>query len=52
MTFVMMESGALILTVLMGLEMRRQNVPWRSVAVRSLITLGILTAIIVMWRGR
>lgn len=52
MTFVMMESGAVILTLLMGLEMRRQKVPWRSVVVRSVIALGILTAMIAMWRGR
>ena len=31
MTFVMLESGAVILTLLMGLEMLRQKVPWRSV---------------------
>jgi hypothetical protein len=48
----MMESAAVIVTVLMGLEMRRQQVPWRSVVVRSVIALGILTAMIVMWRGR
>jgi len=52
MIFVMMESAAVILAFLMGWEMRRQKVPWRSVVVRSVIALGILTAMIVMWRGR
>ena len=52
MTFVMLESGAVILTLLMGLEMLRQKVPWRSVMIRSVIALSILTAMIVMWRGR
>lgn len=51
MTFVMMESGAIILTLLMGLEMLRQKVPWRSVVIRSVIALGLLTAVIATWRG-
>jgi hypothetical protein len=52
MSFVMMESGAVILTLLMALEMRRQQLPWRRVVVRSLIALGILTGMIALWRGR
>jgi hypothetical protein len=51
MSFVMLESGALILTFLVGWEMRRQRLPWRSVLVRSLIMLGVLSAVIAMWRG-
>ena len=31
MIFVMMESAAVILAFLMGLEMRRQKVPWQGV---------------------
>ena len=52
MSLAIMETGAVILTLLMGLEMRRQKMPWRSVVVRLLIALGILTAMIVLWRGR
>ena len=48
----MLEIGAVILTLLTGLEMRRQRVPWRSVLLRSLIILGIFTGAIAMWRGR
>lgn len=52
MSFIVLESAAAILTFLIGLEMRRQHLPWRSVLVRSLIVLGVLTAMIGMWRGR
>lgn len=52
MTFTVLETGAIILALLIGLEMRRQQRPWRSVLVRSLIVLGVFTALIVMWRGR
>jgi len=51
MTFVMMESGAILLTLLAGWEMRRQRVPWQSVAIRSVLVLAVLTATIAMWRG-
>lgn len=51
MTFMMLESGALAVTLLVGWEMRRQQMPWRSVIVRSLIVLGVLNAVIVAWRG-
>lgn len=51
MAFVILETGALILTILIGMEMRRQNVPWRSVAIRLLIVGVVLTAMILMWRG-
>jgi hypothetical protein len=51
MTFMMLESAAMVLTLLIGWEMRRQHVPWRSVIVRSLIALGVLTGVIVAWRG-
>jgi hypothetical protein len=52
MTFILLESGAAILTFLIGLEMRRQQLSWRSVVVGSLIVFAVLTAAIAMWRGR
>lgn len=52
MSFMVLESGAVIVTMLVALEMRRQRLAWRSVLVRSLGVLGVLTAMIVMWRGR
>jgi hypothetical protein len=51
MSFVILESGALILTLPVGWEIRRQRLPWRSVLVRSLIMLGVLSALIGMWCG-
>ena len=51
MRFVTLEVAAIILTLLMGFEMRRQRVPWRSVVVRSLIALVFLTVMIALWRG-
>lgn len=51
MTFMTLESGVLVLALLIGWEMRRQRVPWRSVIVRSSIVFGLLTAVVVAWRG-
>jgi hypothetical protein len=51
MTFIVLESGAIMLTLLTGWEMRRQQVSWQRVLVRSLIQIGILTGMILMWRG-
>jgi hypothetical protein len=51
MTFILLEAGAIILTLLTGWEMRRQQVSWQRVLVRSVIQIGILTGMIVMWRG-
>jgi hypothetical protein len=51
MTFMMLESGAAVLTLLMGWELRRQRRSWRSVVVLSLISFGVLTAMIIAWRG-
>jgi hypothetical protein len=52
MSFALLESGALIVAVLTALEMRRQQLPWRSVVIRSLIVLAILTVAIAWWRGQ
>ena len=52
MSFIMMESGAVVLTILVALEMRRQRLSAQSVFLSSLFVLGSLTAMIVMWRGR
>ncbi len=51
MTFVILESAALVLTLLIGWEMRRQQMPWQSVIGLSLIVLGVFAATIVGWRG-
>jgi len=52
MTFMVLESAAVILTLLVAMEMRRQQLSWRSVLIGSLTVLGALTAMIAMWRGR
>ena len=51
MIFVMLESGALILTLMMGWEMHDQHMSWRSIVIRLLVVFSLLTAIIVTWRG-
>mgnify|MGYP007080211415 CR=1 FL=1 len=51
MNFLVLESGALILTLLAVLEMRRQRTPWRGVVLRAAIVLAVLTATIIAWRG-
>lgn len=51
MSFIMLEIAAVVVTLLAGLEMRRQRVPWRSVLVRSVIVLAVLTTLIGLWRG-
>lgn len=51
MSIAIMESGALILTFLMGLEMYRQRIPWRGLIVRCAVAFAILTIMIVSWRG-
>jgi hypothetical protein len=51
MSFLVLECGAVILTLLAVLEMRRQRTPWRSVVIRASVVLAVLTATIVAWRG-
>jgi hypothetical protein len=51
MSFLVLEIAAVVLTLLAGLEMRRQRMPWRSVLVRSVIVLAVLTTLIGLWRG-
>jgi hypothetical protein len=52
MSLVLLEGGAIVLTLLVAMEMRRQRRPWRSVLIGSLVVLGIATVMILMWRGR
>ncbi len=52
MSFMVLESGAVVLTLLVAMEMRRQRLSWRAVLIRSLLVLGALTTMIAMWRGR
>ena len=52
MSFMVLESGAVVLTVLVAMEMHRQRLSLRSVFLGSLTVFGTLTAMIVMWRGR
>jgi hypothetical protein len=52
MILLLMESGALIVTFLMGWEMHRQRVPWRALIIRCAIALALMTSMIALWRGR
>jgi len=53
MSFVALESGVAVFTLLIAIEMVRQHRPWRSVLiVSSLAVFATLTAMVVMWRGR
>jgi hypothetical protein len=52
MSFTVLEGVAVILTLLVAMEMRRQRLAWRSVVIRALGVLGVLTIMIAMWRGR
>lgn len=51
MSFAILETGAVVLALLMALEMLRQRIPWRAVLIRSLIALAVLTLVIGLWRG-
>jgi len=51
MTFMLLEGGAVVVTLLVALEWRRQQLPWRRVVIRSVIMLGVFTAMIGAWRG-
>lgn len=46
-----LEIGALVVTLLIAMEMRRQQQSWRAVLATSLIALGVFTAMIVSWRA-
>jgi hypothetical protein len=51
MTSMVLESGAILVTLLIAIEMRRQQQSWRTVLVSSLVALGIFTAMILSWRA-
>jgi hypothetical protein len=51
-TFMVLETGAVIATLLVAREMRRQRLSSRAVVIGSLVVFATLTAMIVMWRGR
>jgi hypothetical protein len=52
MTFTMLEGGAVVLTLLIAMEMRRQRRSWRTVLLSAVTVLATFTAMIMMWRGR
>ncbi len=52
MTFMALEGGVTVFTLLIAAEMLRQRRPWRSVLISSLAVFATLTAMVVMWRGR
>jgi hypothetical protein len=51
MSSMVLESGAILVTLLIAIEMRRQQQSWRTVLVSSLVALGIFTAMILSWRA-
>ncbi len=50
-TFALLETAAVVLTLLAALEMRRQQRSWQFVVVTSVALLGALTVMIAIWRG-
>ena len=52
MSVLVLEGGAVVVTLLVAMEMRRQQMSWRFVLTSSLIMLAAFTAMIVTWRGR
>ena len=52
MSVIVLEAGAVVVTLLVAREMRRQRFSWRFVVISSLIMLAAFTAMIMMWRGR
>jgi hypothetical protein len=48
---IVLEVGAVIVTLLIAREMRRQQRSWRVVIVSSLVTLAVFTAMIFSWRA-
>ena len=50
-SFLMLEGGAVIATLLVAREMRRQGLSSRAVSVGALLIFATFTAMIVMWRG-
>ena len=52
MSVIVLEGGAVVVTLLVAREMHRQTFSWRVVLMSSLIMLAAFTAMIMMWRGR
>ena len=52
MSIIVLEGGALIVTLLAAMEMRRQQMSWQFVLTSSLIMLAAFTIMIITWRGR
>ena len=51
MSPIVLECGAVVVTLLIAREMRRQQQSWRAVLAVSLIALGVFTAMILSWRA-
>jgi hypothetical protein len=51
MSFLLMETGVLLVVILIAWEMHRQQVSWPRVVVRSVLMFAGLTVLIAFWRG-
>ena len=52
MNVIVFEGAAVVVTLLVAMEMRRQRFSWRFVLTSWVIMLAAFTAMIIMWRGR
>ena len=52
MSVMVLEGGAVVVTLLAAMEMRGQELSWRFVLTSSLMMLGLFTAMIITWRGQ
>lgn len=52
MSFMALEGGVAVVTLLMAIEMLRHRRPWLSVLISSLAVFATLTVMVVMWRGQ
>jgi hypothetical protein len=47
-----LEGGAVVVTLLVAMEMRRQRLSWRFVVTSALIIFAAFSLMIITWRGR
>ena len=52
MSVIVVEGAAVVVTLLVAMEMRRQKFSWGFILTSSVIMLAAFTAMIMMWRGR
>ena len=51
MSLLLLEGGAVLVTLLIAIEMRRQQQSWRVALATSLLALAVFTAMILSWRA-